>query len=247
MSLDVQVLHKMLCEQILIRQDDDAIRVGTQVLYPSNSAVTLTIRGTNRFVVSDSGGAMDEITGSGRWDIPTDRRVETIISNFGLKVSRGAIYAPSVSLEALPSAILLVANASKAVAEWAYSHIRFTVTRNFKKDLENILHRHFNESLKNNTEVIGESNKAHKFAHVIYLDKKRKLLVDPVINDASSVNARVVANMDVRMREDPTISQIIVYDDRLNWKASDLRLLRVGTPNVVPFSSAEPQIQRMAA
>jgi hypothetical protein len=247
MSIDVQMLHKLLCGQIMIRQDEDSIRVGTQVLYPSNSAVTLQIRGSTRFVVSDQGGALDEITGSGRWETPSDRRIQGIIANFGLKVSDGVIYAPAVSFEALPAAILLVANASKAVAEWAYAHIRFTVTRNFKKDLEFILHRHFNENLKNNTDIVGESNKAHKFAHVIYLEKQRKLLVDPVINDASSINARVVANMDVRMRSDPSIDQVIVYDDRLPWKASDLKLLRVGTPNVVPFSSAEPTIQRMAA
>lgn len=247
MSIDIQMLHKLLCGQIMIRQDEGFIRVGTQVLYPSNSAVTLSIRGKSTFVVSDQGGALDEITSSGRWEIPSDRRINGIIANFGLRVSKGTIYAPAVPFEALPAAILLVANASKAVAEWAYSHIRFTVTRNFKKDLEFILQTHFNESLKNNTDVVGQSNKSHKFAHVVYLEKKRKLLVDPVINDASSINARVVANMDVRMRGDPSISQLIVYDDRLTWKSSDLNLLRVGTPNVVPFSSAEPTIQRMAA
>lgn len=247
MTLNSELLHKLLCQQILIREDEEGIRVGTQVLYPSNAAVTLLIQGSFRFVVSDRGGALSEIAGSGRWDSPSDRQIKTIIENFGLKVSNGSIYAPSVSLEALPAAILLVANASKAVAEWGYNHIRFKVTRDFKKDLENILHKHFNENLRNNAEVLGESNKSHKFSHVIYLERKRKLLVDPVVNEASSINARVVANMDVRMRQDPFIEQMIVYDDRLNWKASDLKLLRVGTPNVVPFSHAEPQITRLAA
>jgi hypothetical protein len=73
------------------------------------------------------------------------------------------------------------------------------------------------------------------------------LIVDPVVNDPSSINARVVANMDVRMRGDPKIQQMIVYDDRMAWQASDLRLLRVGTPNIVPFSTAEPQIEKIAA
>jgi hypothetical protein len=247
MTIDIDVLHNLLCGQILIREDGESVRVGTQVLYPSNSAVTVVIRGKTAFNVTDGGGALDEITGTGRWETPSDRRIEGLIANFGLKVSNGVIYAPSVKLESLPAAILLVANASKVVAEWAYAHVRFTVPRNFKKDLENILHRHFNESLKNNAEIVGESNKAHRFAHVIYLEHQKKLLVDPVINDASSINARVVANMDVRMRDDPTISQLIVYDDRVPWKSSDLKLLQVGTPNVVPFSASESTIQRMAA
>lgn len=247
MNIDTHQLHKLLCGQILIKEWGDSIRVSTQVLYPSNTAVTLTITGRNQFVVSDAGGAVDEITGTGRWETPSERRMETLIANFGLKVSRGEIFSPPVPMESLPSAIMLVANASKVVAEWASEHIRFTVTRNFKKDLEIVLAKHFNESMKSNADILGDSNKPHKFAHVIYLPGKRQLIVDPVVNDASSINARVVANMDVRMRHDPLISQMIVYDDRLQWKASDLRLLKVGTPNVVPFSEAEPQVTRMAA
>ena len=57
------------------------------------------------------------------------------------------------------------------------------------------------------------------------LARRSKLLIDPVVNDASSINARLVSNLDVRMNENPQISQLIVFDDRLKWKSSDLKLL----------------------
>lgn len=247
MTVDKTTLHELLCEQILVKEIEDGFRIATQVLYPSNSTVTVTLRGRDRFIITDDGGALHEISGSGRLDSPSDRRIRAIIKNYGLRVQDGTIISPQVPINAVPAAILLVANASKAVTEWAYAHIRFKANRNFKQDLEELLQRHFHDNLKSNTPVVGESNKEYRFPHVIYLENERKLLVDPVINDPSSINARVVANMDVRMRADPTIQQMIVYDDRLNWQASDLRLLRVGTPNVVPFSAAEPQIQQLAA
>lgn len=246
--MDATSLRHALCGQIAIKEIEDGLRVSTQCLYPSNSAVTLSVRGgTGAFVVSDDGGAIEELESSGLRGAIPDRQIRSLVKRQGLRVSEGAILTPFVRSVALPAAILLCANASKALAEWGYQHTRFVVARNFKRELEIVLQRHFNEALKNDTYIVGESNKQHRFAHVIHLAGDRRLLVDPVVNDASSINARVVANMDVRNRRDPEIQQMIVYDDQLQWPSSDLRLLQLGSPNVVPFSLAEPQIQKLAA
>jgi hypothetical protein len=240
-------LRKALCGMIAITPVEDGLRVSTHCLYPSNGAVTLTVRGNgNEFVISDDCGALDELSSSGDRKRPSDRQIRSIIKNQGLKVKDGAIYSPVVPLDAVPAAIILVANAAKVVAEWGYAHIRFTITRNFKTDLAELLQRHFNESLKCDLPIIGESNKRHKFRYVIYLPEDRKLLIDPVVNDPSSINARVVANIDVRMAKDPSIVQYIVYDDAVEWLSSDLRLLRVGAPTL-PFSEVETTIDRFAA
>lgn len=74
----------------------------------------------------------------------------------------------------------------------------------------------------------------------------RKLIVDPVSNDASSINARVVANLDVKANEDPNIIQRIVYDDEDDWSPADLNLLQVGAI-AVPFSRSGEVIERLAA
>ena len=50
----------------------------------------------------------------------------------------------------------------------------------------------------------------------------------------------------VVLNEDPQTSQLIVFDDRLKWKSSDLKLLELGAQTLA-FSHAEPKIRRIAA
>jgi hypothetical protein len=78
------------------------------------------------------------------------------------------------------------------------------------------------------------------------LDGERKLIIDPVSNDPSSINARVVANLDVKATGNPNIIQRIVYDDEDDWSAVDLNLLQVGA-TAVPFSRAGEVIERIAS
>ncbi|MCC6780114.1 MAG: hypothetical protein IT537_26355 [Hyphomicrobiales bacterium] len=73
------------------------------------------------------------------------------------------------------------------------------------------------------------------------------MLVDPVINESSSINARVVANLDVKLLGDKKTKQFIIFDDSLKWSASDLNLLRVAQTPIVPFSRADQEFERLAA
>lgn len=244
---DIEIIKSGLLAMLDVKGFDGEIHVQTQCLYPSNNGVFVVLRGGgNSFVVSDDGGALNEIRGSGIGLRPSDRQVRAVVAQQGLKVRDGVIYAPPVSLEAAPAAILIVANASKEMADWGLDHLRFSVPRNFRADLTALLERRFHDNMKADQPVVGASNKPHKFGHVIYLPRNEKILVDPVVNDASSINARVVANLDVKMVGDRHTKQVIVYDDRLNWTASDLNLLKVGAP-IVPFSRADEEIERLAA
>ena len=225
---------------------DDGVRVSTHVLYPSNGAVSVVVRGgEDTFLVSDEGGAVSNISSSGIPAVFSDRMIGAQIRTKGLRVHDGSIMSPMVSLDDVPSAIMTVANASRTIADWGLARFPFVTPRNFREDLSALLGRHFHDNLKNDEAVIGKSNKPHKFGHVIYLQGARKLLIDPVVNDASSINARLVSNLDVRMNENPQISQLIVFDDRLKWKSSDLKLLELGAQTLA-FSHAEPEISRLA-
>lgn len=245
--IDAKQLEEAIARLTLVTPYEGVVRVATQCLYPSNSSVSVAVRGgDDAFVVSDEGGAVGEVGSSGMHDRPTDRQIRAIVAPQGLKVSDGVIYSPAVDRDAVPVAIMLVANIAKEVADWSLAHMRFTTPRNFRKDLTDLLQRHFHDNLKNDLPILGASNKPHKFGHVIYLEDGRRLLVDPVINDSSSINARVVANLDVRMAKNTKTDQMIVYDDRLSWSSSDLTLLQVGAP-IVPFSDADGVLQKLAA
>ena len=110
--------------------------------------------------------------------------------------------------------------------------------------LADFLKKTFDERVTQ-AKIIGKSNKPHKFPNVISFANGRRLIIDPVANDPASINARVVANMDVRSINDPLLDQRIVYDDQDKWLPSDLNLLQVGA-TVVPFSMAPEVIQRAA-
>ena len=237
-----------LCRMVVATPTVDGVRVSTHVLYPSNGAVTVVVRGgTTAFVVSDEGGARSELWSSGIKSAVADRIVRIQIKNRGLILSKsGAICSPPVPLHAIPAAVMLVANASRGIAEWGLAHISFQTPRHFRRDLAELLKRHFNDNLKHESPVLGASNKLHKFTNVVHLSGGRRLLVDPVVNDPQSINARLVANLDVRRAENLLIRQIMVFDDRMKWRAADLKLLEIGA-STVPFSESEDLIVRLAA
>lgn len=245
--MEAREIHETLANAVRVRRIGDGFRVSTHCLYPSNTAVSVTIRGDiSEFVLSDDGGAALEISGAGLAEAVSDRQIKALLRSQGLNISGGAISSPPVPFEAIPAALMLVANASKEIADWGVEHLRFGPRRDFKKDLAELLDKHFHDNLKHDAPIVGFSNKSHKFNHVVYLKHDRKLLIDPAVNDASSINSRVVANLDVRMSNDPSILQLIVFDDSLNWSSSDLKLLEVGA-QTVPFSQAERAIGRLAA
>lgn len=244
--IDPKDILETLSKVVTTQPADDGVRVATHCLYPSNSAVSVVVKGgQDLFVVSDEGGAIHELSSAGlRVDAP-DRFIRRIIKRQGLKVDDGVIVSPPVPAAAIGAAIMLVANASKEAADWALDHLKFGPMRHFKRDLSDLLERYFHGNLKHDAPILGASNKAHKFMHVVYLLNDRRLIIDPAINEASSINARVVANLDVRMTNDPLLEQFIVYDDSMEWSSSDLKLLEVGAPTI-PFSHAEKEIRKRA-
>jgi len=237
-----------LARMTIASERGDAVRVSTHCLYPSNSTVSVMVRGGPvTFTVSDDGGATGEMISAGlRVEFP-NTVLRRAARRQGLKAERGVIFSPPVPIDALGPTILLVANVSKDAADWALGHLRFTQPRDFRENLAALLGRYFHDRVQSGAHFIGASNKSHKFGYSIRLHGDRRLLIDPVVNEASSINSCVVANLDVKLTENPAIEQLIVWDDQLAWKSSDLKLLEVGRVPTIPFSLAEPEIKKRAA
>jgi hypothetical protein len=119
-------------------------------------------------------------------------------------------------------------------------------TRDFRIALADFLKKTFEDRVSHNAIIVGHSNKPHRFANVVSFSNGKRLIVDPVAHEASSINARVVANLDVKANNDPMLEQRIVYDDEEDWTAADLNLLQVGA-SAIPFSRSEEVIERLAA
>jgi hypothetical protein len=240
------VIKSGLDESASIERTGDLVRAKTHCMYPSNGLVEVTIRGgENTIVASDEGGAFGEALSAGIPVRDYDRALAARVKEQGLILKEG-IYTPKMPIEAAPLAVLLVANAAQEIARWLYEHAQIKRTRDFRAMLVAFLESKFDNRIMHDAIVVGHSNKPHKFANVVCLTGDRKLIVDPVSNDASSINARVVANLDVKAVEDSRIIQRIVYDDQESWTAADLSLLTVGAP-AVAFSRVPMVIDKLAA
>ncbi len=229
-----------------VRRVEDGIIATTHCMYPSNGLVRVTVRGSGETIVaSDEGGALGEALAAGIDVRNYDRALAHLVKEQGLFIRESVIYTPQMAMEATPLAILLVANASQEVARWMFDHGKVKRMRDFRKLLVDFLSKRFEARVAHGEFVIGHSNKRHKFANVVSLGGEKKLIIDPVSNDSSSINARVVANLDVKAIGNPNIIQRIVYDDEDDWSAADLNLLQVGA-TAVPFSRAGEVIERIA-
>jgi hypothetical protein len=224
----------------------DGVRVTTHCMYPSNGLVQVMVRGgVESIVVSDEGGAVGEALSAGIPVRDYNRILGGLIKDHGLMIRDGVIHSPRIPIQAVPLGILHVANASQEVARWLYDHLKIKRSRDFKGMLAEFLKRTFDDRVTHNAVIVGHSNKPHKFANVISLPSGRRLIVDPVALEASSINARVVANLDVAATKNPLIEQRIVYDDEEDWTPADLNLLNVGAI-AIPFSRSPEVLERIA-
>ena len=239
-------IERSLREMSSIVVVDDAVRVTTHCMYPSNGLVRVTVRsGLSSIVASDNGEALGEALAAGVEIVAPDRLLRGFVKQRGLLLKSGVISTPPTPIDATPVAILHVANVAKEAAHWLYEHGGIKRKRDFRELLAAFLSDLFRDHVFE-AKILGASNKPHKFANVIEFANGKKFIVDAVSNDASSINSRVVANLDVRAKNDPTIEQRIVYDDGANWASADLRnFFQVGA-TIVPFSRSAEVIRRIA-
>jgi hypothetical protein len=245
MALEVVKSHLMAALPVP-EETEKGIRVTTHCMYPSNGLVRVYVNsGKETAIVSDEGEAVGEVLAAGIEVTDITKVARNLIADQGLLMRGGIIHTPKMPIEAIPFAVPLVANAAKEVAQWFYDHKKIKRARDFRKMLADFLNAAFREQVVRDDKIVGASNKPHKFANVVRFANGRKLIVDAVARDPSSINSRIVANLDIRTIANPLIEQRIVYDDADSWSAADLNLLNVGA-TVVPFSKAEHVIARVA-
>ena len=229
-----------------VKRIHDGVLVTTHCMYPSNGLVQVVVRGgTETVVASDEGGAFGEAASAGIPIAEHHKVLVHLIKDQGLLMKEGVIFTSQLPIEAAPVAVLHVANASQEIARWFYEHSKIRRPRDFRTLLAEFLKKSFEDRVSPAV-IVGHSNKAHKFANVVISHGGRRLIVDPVAHEPSSINARVVANLDVKANNDPLLEQRIVYDDQEPWTAADLNLLQVGA-GVIPFSRSSEVIKRLAS
>jgi hypothetical protein len=223
---------------------DDYVRLTTHCMYPSNGFVRVFVRLSGETaIISDDHGALNEAQSAGLKK-PYDSQLRHVVRPFGAAIRNGNVFRMCAVSDISPIAIF-VANASQALAHWLYTHQRIRPTRDFRALLTDMLERKFESLVHKDVEIDGE-HKRHRFANLVALPNGRRLIVDPVAPDAASINARIVAHLDVRNLRNPALEQRIIYDDTEEWEPASLSLLSVGA-NAVAFSNSAQVFDKIAA
>ena len=246
MNSMIETVTASLTPLARVRPARDGVKVTTHCLYPSGGSVHVSvIGGVDTFIVSDDGAAFNEALAAGVTDRVGDSTVRSMLPD-SCSVRGGVIRSETVSRDELGFAILAVANASKDAADHLFRTLRIKRTYNFKEMVASVLRETFNDRVRHNEIIFGKSNKSYEFDNVVSLESGRRLIVDAVINDANSRNARLVANLDVKQTHRDDISQRIVFDDADSWSPSDLVLLTMGA-TMVPYSKSREAFLKFAA
>ena len=225
-----------------------SVVVPTHCLYPSNGIVNVYVEeGRELFLVHDDGGAFDQLHAAGGYEASPMSIIRNAVRRKGLAVSDNrAIYAKDVPREGLVGAIALVANASQDAAHSLISRMRPMARRVLTEEVETILDLRFPSRWKREEAHIGYSNKQHRFDYAVSLKNDSTLLMDIVKPEASSINAAVVAHLDVQRAKPKGLVHRVIFDDEDKWSSENLSLLGVGAVPI-PMSVANQVLERLAA
>ena len=132
MSL-LTIVQDAIAEIITAGESDDGVYVNTLCVYPSNGFVQVMIYGNqNEFTVSDNGGAVHELVSAGVQLSKSDGALSRRVNSQGLSFKYGQIRSPVCSRSELSSAIALVANASKDMADWLFDNSKISRARDIR-------------------------------------------------------------------------------------------------------------------
>lgn len=194
----------------------EGVLVATDCLYFDRSNVVVTVVGLKNgesVVVHDGRGAEDRLAAAGRYTASIDRILARVARRYGLVSRNCTISSHPCSADDIPALVPLVANASQEGALALLHESTKGVRRDLPAEVVNILERRFPDaSIVPDDRIEGASRRSYRFDVSLSRSSGRLLLVDAVSPDANSINAAVVANIDVGRRSDQEFLQTIVYD-----------------------------------
>lgn len=228
------------------RFEAGTVVVPTHCLYPSNGVVNVYVDGRETdFLVHDRGAAIEQLHAAIGMEAIPNSFIYGPARRRGVQVAKdGTLFTKGVPIQALAGTIAAVANASREVAAHLLDYYRVPPRRPLSDEVEVILDTRFPKRWRREEVVAGQSTKTHRFDYAVPLGERR-LLIDLVKPDASSVNAAVVSHLDVAQADPITFVHRVIYDDRERWPSASLALLRVGAVPVA-LSAANDVLGHLA-
>jgi hypothetical protein len=212
----VNEITRTLADARVVAPEDRGILITTDCLYPSRASVVILVVGGLRgetVTVHDDGGAAEELFIVGRTAARLRGILTRVARRYGLCVVGDVIASEPCPMEDVAAAIRLVANASQEAARELLGVSEPRAKRDLPQEIARavtILHPDAQVLFEH--AVTGASSRSHRFDVFVPLPGGQSLLVDTVSPDTSSVNAAIVANLDVGRRQDVRYLRAIVFD-----------------------------------
>lgn len=229
------------------RQYGDCFRVGTTCLLPNGEVIRVSVRGGSReVVVSDDGLALREISNAGIRLSRPEVVMRKYAKRFDLDFT-GSDFTFSTDIPNLFVAVTMVANAVADAVTCELRRAHVSPRRDIRSAVRNFLSTAPIEGAVHRERITGKSAQ-HEFAHVIDVGQK-KVIIDPVLPDLSSIGSRVLAHMDIKQANLPSLEQYVVFDNEdKDWTSDRLGLIQMAA-SIVPFAEMDralmPRLRRV--
>lgn len=225
--------------------------VPTTTLLPSGAVVTARIQQLpdGRFVVSDDGGAIDEVssqllTTPSRRDL---RKGEEIAKRLGLQFDAFGFRTEGVDAAQLQAAIIYVAEACRQWAALLIEAAQRRQERDLTARVEERLKQVFAENaISKDREVQGLSSRSYKFDLVADLGEDRMALFELVSPHPNAIAAAHLKFFDVSGSH-PTWPREAVVERMDDWPSADLAVLGKVASHVRDMSSDWNDLEQLAA
>lgn len=231
-----ETVQRVACGLVQCADEGERIAVPTHFIYPSRGSVTVYVSGAihGKYIVSDGGGAVDTISSHGLTLGDTDHFLRPFCSSAGLRARDGVIYSPSTEERHLGYAMIVVAETAAQAAHHGVTAHRPKRKRDLIVAVRDELKSKFaDEKIKQKEKLRGASSRQYSFDFAVDISAGRKLLIDTVLPDRNSVNAKMAANTDFARTKSDTYSQLIVYDESdEEWPPADLSFLQLAAPTI---------------
>lgn len=241
-------LHGALNSLIEVRESNLGLEVQLPVVYPNGEMVTIVVNVEGgKYVVHDAGFGSMILNSSGmNLTANLEKRLFSIAQNYGCDFLNGRM-SRRCDAESLAIAITIVANASRSVGDQIlYKNTEPLV--DFRREaIEKIRFAVGGKRLRENEEVFGDSGYAYRVSAAVLDHNQNRVMgyVEP-IKDHDAATKKFREFWDISKAESSKdIARISFYDDKRNWKSSDLILLQK-VSNVVRLSDSDARMKEFA-
>ena len=220
--------------------------ISTPLLYPSGAHAVIRIDGTgDRWFVSDDGYGFLEAEMMG--GLPTFRRLaRPIAERSGVKFDERCFFVLEVDRDALPGAVTIVSNISKAVVErtaFALEERRIVLSRDVFE--ERLAAAFGAKAIEHQVPILGASGKEWEIDAAVTEGGRVQKLFEFVTPRSASIAAAVMKFTDIRAAENAPNS-VAVLSDRAKTEPALVSLLsRVAGAAI--DAAATPKTYRDAA